>query len=231
LKFSFLKAFFGLFSSRHQCRSSQFTSTTPDARITSITGNLDYPNLSDIETVALNNASVTFIPDLSLFTRQFPKFTRLAIDYSGLKYVERRQLAKIPQLTFLSLAFNLIESLPEDAFSDLVNLEILLVLNNQIKVLPPKLLWNLPKLKDFGADRNRIELIPRNLFKNNLELEHLWIGDNEITRIEADFTLHPQLEYLDMLMNDCISDICDQCDIGKLRELQQKINRNCTGIA
>jgi Leucine-rich repeat (LRR) protein len=186
--------------------------------------------LSEVESVSIENTSVTFIPDFTLVTKQLPKFKELWITDSGLKYVERRQLAKMPQLTQLSLYFNHIEHLPEDAFNDLVNLEELYVSYNHIKVLPPKLLWNLPKLKQFGASDNQIELIPRDFFKTNRQLEDLWIQDNKITRIEADFTLLPKLGFLNLKRNTCISEgLCNPCNIEKLRQIQQEINRNCTG--
>jgi Leucine-rich repeat (LRR) protein len=218
------------FFSVHGCSNTQLTSTTPDTRISSITGNLDYPNLSDVEGVHIEYATVTFIPDFTLVTRQLPKFKRLWILRSGLKYVERRQLAKLPQLMQLHLDRNLIEDLPEDAFNDLVNLESLIVSANQIKVLPPKLLWNLPKLKIFQAQENHIELIPRDFFKNNRELESIWIHNNKITRIEVDFTLLPKLTALYLNDNTCIDEACYPCKIEKLRQIQQEINRNCTGI-
>jgi Leucine-rich repeat (LRR) protein len=192
---------------------------------------LGYPFLSDVVKVNIYNANVTFIPDFTLVTRQHPKFIRLYIWISGLKYVERRQMASMPQLTHLFLYRNQIEDLPEDAFNDLVNLEELYVSDNQIKVLPPKLLWNLPKLKVFDASRNQIELIPRDFFITNRELEYLFIYTNKITRIEVDFTLLPKLETLDLNMNTCISKgYCNSCNIEKLREIQQRINRNCAGI-
>jgi Leucine-rich repeat (LRR) protein len=197
-----------------------------DTRITSITGNFDTPFLFDVELVNINNATVTFIPDFTLVTRQFPKFKRPFIWNSGLKYVERRQLAKITQLTYLDLRHNLIEDLPEDVFNDLVNLEELHVAANQIKVLPPKLLWNLPKLKKFGTDGNQIELIPRDLFKNNRDLENFW--NNKIRRIEMDFTLLTKLNHLYLCNNTCINDGCRSCNFDLLRQIQERINRNCT---
>jgi Leucine-rich repeat (LRR) protein len=187
--------------------------------------------LSEVQRVVIDNATATFIPDFTLVTKQLPKFKGLWIIRSGLKYVERRQLAKMPQLTKLSLGLNLIEHLPEDAFNDLVNLEELYVRDNQIKVLPPKLLWNLPNLKDFSARENQIEFIPRNLFKTNRQLEDLWLYGNKITRIEVDFTLLPKLNYLDLIRNTCISKVCNPCNIEKLRQIQQEINLNCNGIA
>jgi Leucine-rich repeat (LRR) protein len=188
--------------------------------------------LSDVQRVVIDNATATFIPDFTLVTKQLPKFKQLWIQRSGLKYVERRQLASIPQLTQLSLYFNHIEHLPEDAFNDLVNLELLYVSYNQIKVLPPKLLWNLPKLKEFGASENQIELIPRDFFKTNRQLERVWIQDNKITRIEVDFTLLPKLNYLELKRNTCISEgLCNPCNIERLRQIQQEINRYCNGIA
>jgi Leucine-rich repeat (LRR) protein len=187
--------------------------------------------LSDVQRVSINNARVTFIPDFTLVTKQFPKFKQLEIEYSGLKYVERRQLAKIPQLTKLSLFGNAIEDLPEDVFNDLVNLEELDVAANQIKVLQPKLLWNLPKLITFGANDNQIELIPRDFFKNNRQLELISIEQNKITRIEVDFTLLPKLENLNLDRNTCINEECSwSCNIEKLRKIQQKINRSCKGM-
>jgi Leucine-rich repeat (LRR) protein len=205
--------------------------TTPNTRITAITGNFDYPNVAEVEKVHIEKANVTFFPDFTLVTKQFPKFERLRIWFSGLKYVERRQLAKLPQLTQLDLAYNDIEDLPEDVFSDLVSLEKLWIASNKIKVLPLKMLWNLPKLKEFGAHHNSIELIPRDFFKNNRELKWFSINDNKIVRIEADLTLLPKLTALNLSRNTCISEHCHPCEIERLREIQQKINRNCAGIA
>jgi hypothetical protein len=225
--------FFNLLStSTHSCSSTKLISTTPDTRIASITGNFDYPFWSDVGTVYISDAKVTFIPDFALVTRYFINFNELWIFRSGLKYVERRQLAKIPQLTVLVVADNLIEYISEDSFSDLVNLEILLASDNNIKVLPPKLLWNLPKLKHFAVDRNHIELIPRDFFKNNKELGDLWINDNQITRFEADFTFLLKLKYFDLERNSCFSMACNPCNITtNLIDFQQDINRNCTGSA
>jgi Leucine-rich repeat (LRR) protein len=224
-----IKKLFCFSSSNHGCFSTQLTSITPNTRITAITGNFDYPNLSKVATVWIENATMTFFPDLTLVTRQIPKFKQLEIERSGLKHVERRQLAKMPQLTFLSVVSNQIEHLPEDVFSDLVNLEILVVGNNQIKMLLPKLLWNLPKLKSFGASGNQIELIPRDFFKNNRELEQVSINSNKITRIEVDFTLLPKLSVLYLDNNTCISEKCYRCSTYQLRQIQQEINRNCPG--
>jgi Leucine-rich repeat (LRR) protein len=220
------------FFSHNGCISTELTSTTADTRITSIIDNTGNPSLSDVERVSIEYATVTFIPDFKLVTKQLPKFNQLGINYSGLKYVERRQMASMPQLTQLDLNFNQIEDLPEDVFDDLVNLVELEVSSNKIKVLPPKLLWNLPKLKHFWADDNQIKLIPRDFFKNNREMEYLWINDNKITRIEVDFTLLPKLTALNLSSNTCINDdVCNPCEIEKLRPIQQKINRNCAGIA
>jgi Leucine-rich repeat (LRR) protein len=220
------------FFSVHECYNTQLTSILPDTRITRITGNFDYSFLSEVQRVGIYNARVTFIPDLTLVRKQLPKFKQLWIERSGLKYVERSQLAKMPQLTLLYLGHNLIEHLPEDAFNDLVNLEELYVAFNKIKVLPPKLLWNLPKLKIFSASRNQIELIPRDFFKNNRQLERVWIQDNKITRIEVDFTLLPKLGLVILKRNTCISEgLCNPCNIEEMRQIQQEINLNCTGIA
>jgi Leucine-rich repeat (LRR) protein len=205
---------------------------TSDTRITSITGNLDFPNLSDVNLFEIKTTKVTFIPDFTLVTKQFPKFNKLIINFSGLRHVERRHLASMPQLTYLDLYGNQIESLPEDVFNDMVNLEILLVSSNKIKLLPPKLLWNMPKLKEFKANRNQIELIPRDFFKNNRELEKLLIDENKIRRIEVDLSLVlPKLKYLNLEKNTCVSEICSACKTENLREIQQKIDRNCTGRA
>jgi Leucine-rich repeat (LRR) protein len=219
------------FFSHNGCISTELTSTTANTRITSIIDNTGNPSLSDVERVEIKYATVIFIPDFKLVTKQLPKFNKLIINYSDLKFVERRQMASMPQLTDLSVAGNQIEDLPEDVFDDLVNLDTLDISDNQIKVLPPKLLWNMPKLKEFVARNNQIELIPRDFFKNNRELKHVWIDFNIITQIEVDFTLLPKLSVLNLSRNTCISKDCFPCNIDLVRQFQQEINRNCAGIA
>jgi Leucine-rich repeat (LRR) protein len=184
--------------------------------------------LSDVQSLTISDAKMTFMPDFSLVTRQFPQLKQLYISNSGLKYVERKQLASFHQLTQLVLVENLIEHLAEDVFNDLVNLESLYVVYCKIRELPPKLLWKLPKLKTFRAARNRIELIPRDFFKYNRELESFEIAGNRITRIEVNLTLLPKLKSLDLTDNDCITEEnCYDCDMRQLREIQEKINFNC----
>jgi Leucine-rich repeat (LRR) protein len=184
--------------------------------------------MPQVEAISIGTAKVTFIPDFTVVSRQLPRFNDLTIVKSGLRYVERRQLAKIPQLMYLDIGDNIIESLPEDVFNDLVNLESLHVVRNKIKVLPPKLLSNMPKLKDFRASRNQIELIPRDFFKNNRDLKTIWINDNKIRRIEVSFMSLPKLNSLDLNKNSCVTDgSCNECNNNQLREIQQKIDRNC----
>ncbi|KAL7016094.1 hypothetical protein ACKWTF_016810 [Chironomus riparius] len=100
-----------------------------------------------------------------------PNFVQLLIVVSGLKYIERTKLAKMPQLKVLNFYGNHIEHFDEDVFNDLRNLEMLAFVHNKIKVLPSKLLWNLNNLKEILSFYNPIEAIPANFFKNNKKLE------------------------------------------------------------
>ncbi|KAG5667426.1 hypothetical protein PVAND_015406 [Polypedilum vanderplanki] len=212
----------------YECFNNKLKSTQQNTQISSITGSLNDQNVSKLRTVNIVSAEVTYIPDFTAVNRKFPKFDQLYIVLSGLKFVERKQLAKMPLLTLLNFFGNEIEFLPEDAFDDLKNLKILAFVQNKIKVLPPKLLWNLPKLVELWAYENPYEIIPRRFFKNNKEVVKLWMGYNKIKKIEVNFKALPKLDVLDLRENDCINlQTCISCGAENFNDIQEKIDRDC----
>ena len=72
--------------------------------------------------------------------KHFPNLTHLRIYDCGLKSLTRRDLQGLDQLEYLSLANNLLTSLPNDLFVGMKNLRRIFFNNNKIEIMSSKLL-------------------------------------------------------------------------------------------
>jgi len=204
------------------------TSTLPNVTITSIVGSFnDGKTYNDVDTVLIRQASILYIPDLTVAKHELPNFTQLLIVVSGLKYVERVKLAKLPQLKVLNFYGNKIESFDEDVFDDLKNLEFLAFVHNHIKILEPRLLWNLVNLEKFWSFYNPTQAIPGTLFTKNKKLVEAMMHSGKIKKIDFNFKTLQNLEVLDLTSNECI-DLkgCKTCQLS-IGNLQEKIDQQC----
>lgn len=83
----------------------------------------------------------------------------------------------------LSLSgLNLI-SLPEDAFADLKNLQILDLSFNKFASLPETLFAGLTNLKRLDLDKNQLLTLPEGIFTGLTKLEHLHLNYNELSAL------------------------------------------------
>lgn len=205
-----------------------FKSIEPNVQISSIDGSFtDGKTFNDVDTINIKQAKVTYVPDFTAANQKFPNFRKLYIVLSGLKYIERSKLAKMPQLEVLNFYGNEIEYFNEDVFNDLKNLEVLAFVKNNIKVLPQKLLWNLINLKEIWSYENPIEAIPIRFFKSNGKLEKAWMGYSKIKKIDVNFKALPLLNLLDLSKNECISELaCSTCSLT-IEAMQDKIDSQC----
>lgn len=216
-------------NSQYECFSEfSLQSTTPNVRISNIEGSFtDGKNYSDVNTIIIKAAKVTYIPDMTAANNKFPNFQKLFIVLCGLKHVERSKLSKMTQLKTLNFYGNEIEYFSSDVFDDLKNLEILAFVNNKIKVLPSRLLWNLVNLKEIWSYTNPIEAIPIRFFANNKNLEKAWMGYSKIKKIGVNFKALPNLNLLDLRENTCIDEQgCTNC-AKSIEKVQDIIDEKC----
>lgn len=200
----------------------------PNVKISSIKGSFEDGNTyTDVDTINIKQAKVTYIPDFTSANHKFQNFRKLYIVLSGLKFIERTKLGKMPQLRILNFYGNEIEHFDEDIFNDLRNLEIVAFVKNKIKVLPQKLIWNLINLKEIWTYENPIEAIPIRFFKSNKKLVNAWMGYSKIKRIDVNFKAFPNLKLLDLRQNECINEMfCNTCSLS-IEDMQDKIDKQC----
>ena len=95
----------------------------------------------------------------------------------------------LTHLTELAIAFNRnLKTLPPRVFSELTNLEQLVLNNNQLKILPPETFSGLTNLKRLSLDNNQLESLPPLIFSNLKSLKIIVLtnnpfSDEEKTRI------------------------------------------------
>ena len=215
--------------SRNECvHEDILTSDSPKLRISSIERSFtNGKSYNDVDTFIIRRGNITYIPDLTIINRMMPNFVQLLIVDSGLNYIERSKLAKMPQLKVLNFYGNKIEYFDEDFFNDLKNLVMLAFVHNKIKTLPSKLLWKLNNLNEFLSFYNPIEAIPANFFKNNKKLVKMLMQFSKIKKINVNFKSLPNLDFVDLRKNECINDqVCRSCTLS-IEYLQQKIDKQC----
>ncbi|XP_070509281.1 SLIT and NTRK-like protein 4 [Chironomus tepperi] len=174
---------------------------------------------------------------------KFKKIENLVIQSSSLKFINRTDfLDNLTQLEVLSLFNNKIESIPHDAFYDLMLLRHLDIENNLIKFLEPNLLSNSIHLHVFAAGSNLIEIIHENFFENNPKLWKILLNDNNITEFRYNFKKRLDLENLKYVYvhNNpglhCVAPVDYDENQGypnfriALSDLQNKIDANCEDI-
>lgn len=106
-------------------------------------------------------------------------------------------------LSSLQLIINQIETIPEDAFWELVNLKYLSLFSNHIKVLNENLFTRNVVLISLEAIRNPIEIISEKLFAHNADLTRIGMKATNFTSIKFDFTKLEKIEELDFEGNPC----------------------------
>jgi len=150
-------------------------------KVSSIKGNhFEWKNNQDVKAIEIGGEH-DYLP--SNIGAHFPKLERIYAENNNLKSIRRENFKLMGKLKKLELKRTQISEFNENTFADLISLESLRLIANKIRKLPQKLLWKLKKLKEFNASKNKIKLesvIDENLFDKNVELEGLWIFENQI---------------------------------------------------
>lgn len=132
------------------------------------------------------------------------------------------------ELISLTLANNLIETIPNDAFQDNTklekiyldrnkltaiggqfretrNLKLIILAENEISVIEPLAFSNLDKLEEMGLSDNKLTTLAANFFGNHRKLQKLWLDENALEVIDYGiFEKMPNLRRVGLEENKCV---------------------------
>lgn len=185
----------------------------------------------DITTLGIvieSKKDVKFLP--RNLSKVMPNLGAMRVFDCSVKSISRKHFEGLSKMLFLNLARNKIENVSNDAFVDLVGLEVLNLSFNHIRCLNGKTFAGLRALKQLQLHSNKINIIDeiifqnlenlnlinfndneltkisRNLFKNDTKLEKILLGSNFIEVIdENSFDYLPQLKIVDLSENFCVN--------------------------
>lgn len=186
-------------------------------------------NLTNKDVVVFRNifSSSKFIPNS--IAKFFPNLIHFYVPSSRIMSISRTNFAGM-KLHTLDLRFNEIETLANDVFLDLFNLEVLSISGNFLKKLPLNAFLNLHSLRYFDVSDNEISIFEDEVLSTNLQLEELLLDHNRITSIKANFERFRGIGFIDLRGNSCIDMLFlkDHPDFSLMFEFQETINYNCT---
>jgi Leucine-rich repeat (LRR) protein len=134
--------------------------------------------------------------------QQMSQLIELRLHGCVIESLSENAFTNLKILKVLSLRNNEIKALHEATFHNLENLEDLNLSLNQLEKVPAKLFEANRKLKKLDLHRNRIKEISAGLFNNLAELERLSIGGNEIEVIHrSTFQQNGELRWLYLHQN------------------------------
>src|SRR6056297_1801549 len=124
----------------------------------------------------------------------------LNIDYNFIVRVPK-EIEKLVNLTFLSLASNQIRQLPSE-IGNLTHLEKLILIENQIEELPEEI-GNLQKLNLLNLDSNRLTSISQSLMKliKHHKLKRLSLNRNRLLYLSKDLMFIDQSTIIEITGN------------------------------
>lgn len=151
-------------------------------QIENIDGN-PFFNLGHLETLDLSHNKLTKIDKLFHFEYQSNKLRKLSLAFNGIEDIPGDAFGELTFLTELDLTNNRITDLTVEPFSNLTNLEILRLDNNNIKNLNGAV-NNLQNLKHLYLRGNKIENIDVESLKIIIHLETFDVSWNQLEQIK-----------------------------------------------
>ena len=125
------------------------------------------------------------------------------LDLSNKNLTDLTGLQDIPgidQVTILHLSNNKLQTLPENIFGELQNLEELYLDNNQLKTLPDTIFNNLRNLVRLDLSDNELKTLPENIFHGLHNLGTLDLRNNQLKNLPV--TIFKGLQSLSSLHLD-----------------------------
>lgn len=181
----------------------------------------------DVETLTNDPSSVMkFIPQ-NVF-KKFFNVKELLFNKAGI--LELFPLQKIESLRQVSLKYNEITKIPDETFSNCLNIDFIDLSNNKITEINEKSFHKLNKLTDLQLDSNLIATIHPLAFQSNSKLttlslynnkiikiysgtfqnlpllDRLWLSHNQISQISPEaFDFSVKWKMFNVMNNDCVT--------------------------
>ena len=106
---------------------------------------------------------------------------KVHLDNNDIAQIENYAFRNLFLCTEITLYWNTINYIQEDAFNGLDSLEILYIGNNNLTHIPSNLFYNLNKCRELDLSWNRIEFIHRNAFTGLDSLDVLYLDGEQTT--------------------------------------------------
>lgn len=180
-------------------------------------------NDSNIEYFHVVDQNTLFFPNN--IGNLFPKLKYILDESSGLKFIEKRNFENMEQVVEISLAHNLIESIPADAFDHLTNVQTIQLHYNKLKSLEADTFSTNQNLLQVFGYRNEFETLPSGLFRKNAKLVGIHFDFNKLHSIKTSLDQTRKYVKINFHENTCINKIYP--DDLKLPELITEIKQNC----
>lgn len=209
----------------YTCSASLEDVTTAGVEVTYASGShLGRNENADVLAVEFSGQKTNFI--VQGLVKQFPNMKELYVFRSDLKEILKPHFIDYGQLTTVSLSRNHIQTVPQDAFDYLKNLEYLSLSFNQLTSVP--YLGSMPMLKGLYLFENSIESLEASDFVQNPGLRVIWLYQNKIRFIDPEvFTGNSRLTVLDLSSNRCIDHKYGDFDNEEFKEV---LKTTCTKI-
>lgn len=146
----------------------------------------------------------SYCRDSALVLEGATKLHRLSLAKNGITGVESDAFDETPDLIYLNVSHNEIESIRKNTFEHAKKLINLTLEGNSLTEMPD--LYGLDALEHLSLASNRLEIVGNDSFSSNLELRSIHLSSNKISTIEASaFKKLIYLEFLHLSNNKLVS--------------------------
>jgi hypothetical protein len=196
-----------------------------------VVANLDGMNNDRVEALHIRFQDVRFLPR-GVFN-WFKNINHFHVVSSGLVSLGTTPLDR--RIRYVHFDDNKIYEIPQNFFTESVDLELLSMERNYFTTLRPETFVTLPKLRFVSLAMNQIRVLPANLFAKNTQLECVSFEGNLLTRIDVDLVAGlTNLKGISFDNNLCINSAYwnEQNVRGLLKdEFAANCNGRCDGMA
>lgn len=209
----------------YSCRLENITVLDPEVNVVFVGEHLADMSDADVEVMQIRNSNTPFMMP-QMFTT-FPNLFELDIQSSNLQSIDIPSSVQLiwliiyqnniqhvtsgsirgqERISYLELMSNGIETIDEDAFSELGSLNSLVLINNQLTEIQGTTLHNLTRLSYLDFERNNLTRISENTFSQNTLLYSLYLEFNQIAAIHPRFAAElTNLRFINLTGNQCVN--------------------------